>query len=319
MKNNMKKRLVYIALLGVVSIIMNIKAEENCCGTTPFDPATQVCCDNVIVAIGECCAFSPLAPGMECCNDGPVMSGLCCKNSDGTEEGYDPATHECCGGTVVLKGLCCNNIPMGSNYECCGATAVLGGKCCGEGEDAVELQDMQVCCNNVAIAEERCCNGNPLTVGEECCRKNNTEEVYEPTVDCCENSGVQSKYMVYTNWNTFTTNCPSPAPREGHEPSSNGCSTPRSLARVNVESVFATANTVFHGDCNAHDICYDTCNIDNKDNCDTAFWEDMYATCENDPNPISCRWAADAYYWGVNLGGTSAFQRAQLNACQCCE
>lgn len=82
--------------------------------------------------------------------------------------------------------------------------------------------------------------------------------------------------------------------------------------------------------CNAHDVCYGTCNTD-KAACDRAFEETMKQACrtqyppppseqadENWPRRSQCLSRAGLYGRLVKDHGHSAYEAAQKEACECC-
>jgi hypothetical protein len=69
--------------------------------------------------------------------------------------------------------------------------------------------------------------------------------------------------------------------------------------------------------CNAHDICYDTCNKP-KQQCDEEFNATMTQICFGAANPGECLALASAGYAVVqSAGGSAAYSTAQGNVCAC--
>jgi hypothetical protein len=85
--------------------------------------------------------------------------------------------------------------------------------------------------------------------------------------------------------------------------------------------------TEFLEACNAHDVCWGTCNAD-KAACDTAFRTGLLAGCaeawgdgsENLPTFEGCNRIAEAFYFAVGFTaeGRAAYDSAQKQACDCC-
>ena len=79
--------------------------------------------------------------------------------------------------------------------------------------------------------------------------------------------------------------------------------------------------------CNAHDVCYGSCNADagHKNTCDNNFQDDMRFKCDSTfpIDPIArqnCYAAASVYYNAVNKTsiGNDAYNAGQQEACDCC-
>lgn len=84
----MKTTNTFKCALGTIFLafacIQGVAAQDDCCGDTKFDPATEECCGGTtIVAKGRCCNGTELEEGFECCRGG------------GLELAYDP-TIQCC-------------------------------------------------------------------------------------------------------------------------------------------------------------------------------------------------------------------------------
>jgi hypothetical protein len=144
-------------------------------------------------------------------------------------------------------------------------------------------------------------------------------ETYDPAIQCCTSAGVQAKNPI-----TNLAACPNRVPHPGHTPGFNGCGPANSWITPWIPNRYGIAD--FTQCCNNHDICYDTCN-DVKSNCDNAFLSCLTASCNNAYSAASilfpellqdCLVVAGAYYAAVALGGGSAFDSAQDEACDCC-
>jgi hypothetical protein len=179
-----------------------------------------------------------------------------------------------------------------------------------------------------AWARTNCfCNGAPLQSGQACCSTSSPPQPYDTAKQCCTSAGVQQKYPIQ-----HLTACPNRVAHPGHVSSFNGCGPDPNAVDENGKSCggvtpppgFFAAN--FTPCCNAHDICYDTCN-NAKATCDTAFLTCMQMACDTayPPNSLlnrarnaACRADAQIYYEAVALGGNCAYGYAQRNACDCC-
>ena len=106
-----------------------------------------------------------------------------------------------------------------------------------------------------------------------------------------------------------------PLPRPGHVPTSNGCG---SLGIKLDTSMFPG----FEKCCDSHDKCYDTCNED-RDECDAAFQDCLYAVCDEvkkfgSPNQAQVCENAGGVMHAAAMGlGCTSFTQAQSNACIC--
>ncbi len=75
-----------------------------CCAGIPFDPGTQFCCGDTIVA-GECCELGGCADGVTCCAGACVdlrVAGNCCDSSHCNTG--DLCRPEVCQGNVCVAG-----------------------------------------------------------------------------------------------------------------------------------------------------------------------------------------------------------------------
>ena len=73
--------------------------------------------------------------------------------------------------------------------------------------------------------------------------------------------------------------------------------------------------------CNAHDICYDTCNLV-KEKCDLEFKRCLYKYCEGYQTTglaivNTCKAAAKLLYTGTTALGCKSYLDAQKEACYC--
>lgn len=109
-----------------------------------------------------------------------------------------------------------------------------------------------------------------------------------------------------------------PKPNRNHAPSANGCG---SLGvKINSEYLpFAAMEEC----CNAHDICYDTCNKD-KEVCDLDFKRCLYRHCNGFADSIggqtmtkACKGAAKMLFTGTLTLGCKSYIDAQTQACYC--
>lgn len=179
-----------------------------------------------------------------------------------------------------------------------------GKACCGREEYDPETHE---CCGDKIVEKGKCCRngGNP------------TE--YDPSKECCESSGVLPKDTI-----SNLDNCPNRV-ANGKPPSFNGCSAPIPVAEIFFGTSFTDA-------CNAHDICYSTCN-NKKSVCDSNFNTAMAAHCSSTyPLPLrlinpkageeyeKCTTAQILYYAAVaNANPAGYYIPAQKDVCQCCK
>lgn len=71
--------------------------------------------------------------------------------------------------------------------------------------------------------------------------------------------------------------------------------------------------------CDAHDICYDTCNTD-KERCDVEFRRCLYKFCDGyESNGIvnTCKAAAKMLFTGTMTLGCKSYLNSQSQACYC--
>lgn len=103
-----------------------------------------------------------------------------------------------------------------------------------------------------------------------------------------------------------------------HVPSSDGCG---SLG-VNIDTDYLPAPEMAKC-CDAHDICYDTCNSD-KELCDLDFKRCLYKYCDSfEKGPAGdvlikgCKAAAKMLFTGTMTLGCKSYRDAQQRACYC--
>ncbi|KAG6794335.1 group XIIA secretory phospholipase A2 [Apis mellifera caucasica] len=101
-----------------------------------------------------------------------------------------------------------------------------------------------------------------------------------------------------------------------HKPQSNGCG---SLGiEINQEYLPLTEMTKC---CDAHDICYDSCNSD-KEKCDLEFKRCLYKYCDGYQSSAiinTCKAAAKMLFTGTTALGCKSYIDAQKEACYCGE
>lgn len=186
-------------------------------------------------------------------------------------------------------------------------------------------------CVGILLAQstEDCCTGNgkPSTAGNECCGTGQDSVEHNPKDSCCINEKVRSKTISTVS---DLSKCPNKVAKKNYTPTTNGCGTddfhvtskPGGCVPCNVEVDFLPA-------CDAHDICYGTCNT-KKSNCDTNFHSAMINACESELTDQTChcgelasrlngckKWANT--YKNAVASTNSPFNNAQVNACQCCK
>lgn len=115
--------------------------------------------------------------------------------------------------------------------------------------------------------------------------------------------------------------CPNKGHHPEHTPTSNGCG-PAGSENYPIPQGYGPAR--FTDACNAHDICYGTCNTE-KAVCDSNFGNGIKAACAaklpgvfNTLDRAKCMTIALAYQQLVVRGGQKAFDDAQKEDCECC-
>ncbi|WP_420313859.1 hypothetical protein [Bryobacter aggregatus] len=116
-----------------------------------------------------------------------------------------------------------------------------------------------------------------------------------------------------------TSECPNRQAHSPYVPTTNGCGGQDSWSASFIPNSFGPAN--FTACCDAHDICYGTCNS-NKANCDNAFGDCFAGPCSVFPagSPLrdQCMQIAALYYSAVVLFGGGPYETSQREACDCC-
>lgn len=183
-------------------------------------------------------------------------------------------------------------------------------------------------------AEFRCCKPPSTCMNGACsetCRHRRSsfddEETtqYDPRSQCCSNEfGPQPKegaWLYKACKDTLRA-------RPGYTPSTNGCGTKDFKVAdewpPKATKGYTGKRARWRGICNDHDRCYGTCGRD-KDTCDKAFCDALYASCEHafakKPSmKARCSNAAALYCLAVKHAARAerAFQDAQREACFCC-
>ena len=116
---------------------------------------------------------------------------------------------------------------------------------------------------------------------------------------------------------TCAFSCNYCVPNPDFAPTPNGCSVPL------IFNVPPSVIQAFTSCCNAHDLCYQTCQPgpghSGKARCDSEFATCLSAVCGSPNPPDNCHNWAKAFYTAVyNFGGT-AFEADQRHACTCCD
>ncbi|XP_059622736.1 group XIIB secretory phospholipase A2-like protein [Phlebotomus argentipes] len=101
-----------------------------------------------------------------------------------------------------------------------------------------------------------------------------------------------------------------------HTPSSNGCG----ALGLKVDKQYLPAAEM-EKCCDAHDLCYDTCNTD-KELCDADFKKCLYRHCDQyealgELPAKGCKAAAKMLFTGTLTLGCKAFLDAQTRSCYC--
>lgn len=109
----------------------------------------------------------------------------------------------------------------------------------------------------------------------------------------------------------------SPKPDRNHVPKANGCG---SLG-LKIDSQYLPVGEMKIC-CNAHDICYDTCN-NNKEVCDMEFKRCLYKYCDTYKNTMgdamvkACKGASKVLFTGTLALGCKSYLDSQKKACYC--
>lgn len=108
-----------------------------------------------------------------------------------------------------------------------------------------------------------------------------------------------------------------PKPHRNHMPKADGCG----ALGLKIDPAFLPIGEMSKC-CNAHDICYDTCNS-NKEVCDVEFKRCLYQYCDSHKKNLggnmvtACKSAAKILFTGTMALGCKAYLDAQKNACYC--
>ncbi len=126
-------------------------------------------------------------------------------------------------------------------------------------------------CNGSECVPDR---GNPPP--DKLCCGINTPKPYDPKVQCCETGELVDKLPMPED----LLQCPNRTQREGYTPTSNGCSggAPNNPNAFDEACVRIGQAPSFLSTCNAHDICYGTCQS-GRANCDDNFGSALELLC----------------------------------------
>ncbi|KAF2901628.1 hypothetical protein ILUMI_04553 [Ignelater luminosus] len=114
-----------------------------------------------------------------------------------------------------------------------------------------------------------------------------------------------------------TTEGARPTPNRNHVPKANGCG----ALGLSIDTKYLPVNEMTKC-CNAHDICYDTCN-NKKEVCDIEFKRCLYQYCSTyqatigEPMVKACKAASKILFQGTLALGCKAYLDAQKEACYC--
>src|SRR5690606_25134374 len=124
-----------------------------------------------------------------------------------------------------------------------------------------------------------------------------------------------------------------PRPKKDYTPKPNGCGPDSWVSKLVPDQIYAVAKWHFSRACDAHDICYGTCNSD-RAKCDKEFLADLRAWCQlSIVNQIikkswfermrekrevaACYKVAKIYFNAVVRYGEKPHSMAQDDACEC--
>jgi hypothetical protein len=192
--------------------------------------------------------------------------------------------------------------------------------------------DHNDCTDDVCIAGS--CQHLPPQDPEACCsfttsKGQSQKKKYNTQDQCCTPHGLAGKTQSIQAAGLHLADCPNhhgtPA---GYTATSNGCGPGGALGSAvpnnptAIESGGFCQGGSFVTACDAHDICYGTCN-NAKGTCDNNFHTNMNNICNNVfANSPRCRniclSAANTYFNAVSNHGQGAFDSAQEEACVCC-
>ena len=110
-------------------------------------------------------------------------------------------------------------------------------------------------------------------------------------------------------------------PNPDYVKSSNGCGPEGNEWLLSAGKILAPQ---FQRCCNGHDICYDTCNLNNKKKCDDDFNNCMMELCNTIYSKsllllkkVACKSEGTLMYQAVKMFGKNAFIASQNLSCLC--
>ena len=240
----------------------------------------------------------------------------------------NPNIETCCGQNerVCLKGY---PVPINKGY-CCGPAQFMWCGSMANGHRCISVCPTsrrcgQICCPPTTRCKSgKCvsnvCAGRRCRDDQSCCpstRLMPQSRCYDPETHCCTpvKGVVPKRPITELDW------CPNRVPKPGHTPSVNGCGPMGGALTPLIPNTFFGAN--LRPACDFHDRCWGTCNSD-RDRCDRRFEELIRAECRSHFGPglrrQACFRQAANYRAAVSssLLGTSAYEAAQRDACNCC-
>jgi len=109
--------------------------------------------------------------------------------------------------------------------------------------------------------------------------------------------------------------------KDNYQKLNNGCGPEGSTLLVLTGKILAPH---FQNCCGMHDMCYETCNPKNRDNCDNEFHECMLQVCNKRfdswyewVHKVGCRFQGGVLFHAVKEGGSDAFNASQNRSCVC--
>ena len=306
-----RQKTAYIAVIASVMAVVGLfAAKAAACPPPPCPPCHSGAQPN--------CTWN-CSTGQTCCN-GACCTGTCCNNACCSPTNCKACVNNQCKSTcntgnceTCINNACkvCDDDP---NQVCCAGsccdTSVNCKTCVNEsclpcgGDPNLLCCDGKTCYNK---NEKQCCQyGDGTSCKKSCCN----------SWDCeyCDGSGCSPCLRKAANYQELMQ-C-SRVPDPDYTPSPNGCG-PEGGPSV-PDNPTGCSDTSFLGACNAHDICYGTCNS-SRAVCDNDFLNAMLEVCMWSSCAYRCSQFAYAYYGTVNNWGQAAYESAQVNACACCD
>lgn len=181
--------------------------------------------------------------------------------------------------------------------------------------DPAATQDAHVLVFTVQLFSTEAGKEQPDTSHAEALRTDDPTAAYQALLELAADDAAMLEPQAARGVFNSCLGCANTRPRPGYRPVPNGCTSSPDSPWIPL-----CGSVSFKSSCNAHDICYGTCNS-NRERCDSIFLSNLQSACRSRFGSGACRSAcsvvANVYHRAVRLAGARNFCQGQRNACVC--